>query len=86
MPLSKLIELCPNLRTLGDLSHWSALEASFLGALNQWAHDSNIQLDLRNHQTLKKFLDMANFERKTYLNLVTGPSIERVRRARAQQR
>ena len=33
--VQRLIDSCPSLRRLGDLSRWTALESSFVGGLNQ---------------------------------------------------
>ena len=79
--VEKLMDRCPKLRLLGDLSHWDSVAPAVLGELHRMTHETNLDLDLRCHQTLKKYLDMTTFQRKTYLNSVTGPSLERIRRA-----
>ena len=48
-------------------------------------HSQNIDLDMRGNYRIRKYLEMRNFERKTYINFLTGPSIERMRRAAQRQ-
>ena len=47
-------------------------------------HSQNIDLDMRGNHQLRKYLEMRNFERKTYINFLTGPNLERMRRAQRQ--
>ena len=66
---------------MGDLQFWGALDPAEIGRLREMTHLRNLDLDLRSHQKIRKFVEMRDFERKTYLNLLSGPSIERLRMA-----
>jgi hypothetical protein len=72
---------CDELKAVGDLQNWGGLDPAELGRLRETVHTQNLDLDLRSHQKLRKFVEMRDFERKTYLNLVSGPSLERLRMA-----
>ena len=42
----------------------------------------NYDLDTRSHQKIRKFLELRDFERKTYVNMITGPTLERIKMSR----
>ena len=73
---------CDNLKALSELQNWGRLDPSEVGRLKEMTHSQNLELDLRSHQNIRKFVEMRDFERKAYLNLASGPSIERLRLAR----
>ena len=52
----------------------------------QYIRQSNYDLDTRSHQKLRKYVEMRDFERQTYHNLVTGPALERLRMADRENR
>ena len=41
--------------------------------------------DTRSHVKLLRYLEMPDHERKTYINMLSGPTLERMRMARQQR-
>ena len=74
-----LMNECDNLESIGDLGAWDSISPAQFGHFRQNCFEANYELDCRNHQKLRKYLEMGNFERKTYVNLITGPTLERIR-------
>ena len=72
---------CEELKAIGDIQNWGLVDPADVGLLREMPHKLNLDLDMRSHQKMRKFVEMREFERKTYLNLVNGPSIERRRMA-----
>ena len=72
---------CDELHAVSDLQNWNMVESAEVGHLREVTHYQNFDLDLRSHQKIRKFVEMRDFERKTYLNMVSGPTIERMRMA-----
>jgi hypothetical protein len=52
-----------------------------VGKFRQLCHEKNYDLDTSSHQRLRKYLEMRSFERKTHVNLIAGPTMERIRMA-----
>ena len=73
---------CPRLRALSDLGQWTALEPAEAAKVKSDCYELNYDLDTRSHQKLRKYLEMREFERKAYVNLIAGPTLERIRMAR----
>ena len=84
--INLIINNCDQLKALSDLQSWTAIEPSDLSQFRQFIRNSNLELDTRSHQKLRKYLDLRDFERRTYMNLVTGPALERLRIAERQHR
>ena len=80
--LTLLLNSCPRLRAVSDIQNWSGLPPSEVGAFRQHCHDKNLDLDSRSHVKMRRFLEMQDFERKTYVNMLAGPTMERMRMAR----
>ena len=80
--LTLLLNNCPNLRAVSDIQNWSGVPANEVGIFRQHCHDNNLELDTRSHVKLRRYLEMQDFERKTYVNMLAGPTMERMRMAR----
>ena len=65
-----------------DLGQWTALEPAEAAKVKSDCYELNYDLDTRSHQKLRKYLEMREFERKAYVNLIAGPTLERIRMAR----
>lgn len=76
-----LVNNCDKLKAISDLQCWTALDPNELSKFREMIRLENLNLDTRSHQKLRKYLDMREFERRTYINLVAGPSMERLRMA-----
>ncbi len=72
---------CSELEVLGDLQAWSGVTPAEVGAFRQSCFQANWLLDTSSHQRLRKYLEMPDYDRRTYVNLMAGPNIERIRRA-----
>ena len=86
--LTLLLNSCDELRAVSDIQAWSGVTPAEVGAFRQMCFDQNLELDTRSHQKMRKFLEMRDFERRTYMNMLAGPTMERIRmeqRARAGQ-
>ena len=77
--VSLLMNECDDLESIGDLGAWDSISPGEFGRFRQNCFEANYELDCRSHQKLRKYLEMGNFERKTYVNLITGPTLERIR-------
>ena len=81
MTLNVLLHNCDNLKSVSDLQEWEGISPFEVGQFRQIVHEQNLDLDTRSHQQLRRYLEMRDFERKTYMNLVAGPAMERIRLA-----
>ena len=79
MAVTILINNCENLRVIGDLQKWSNIDRTELSDFREAIQKENYELDTSSNQRLRKYLDLREFERKTYLNLVAGPYLERLK-------
>lgn len=77
--LNTLIEGCKRLKSVGDLGAWACISGQELGQMRQVVHEQNLQLDLSSHKVIRRFLDMEGEDRRTMMNLMTGPLLERIR-------
>ena len=84
--INLLVNNCDNLKALSDLQSWTGIDPGDLSHFRQYIRQSNYDLDTRSHQKLRKYVEMRDFERKTYHNLVTGPALERIRIADRENR
>lgn len=84
MTLNMLINNCDHLRAIGDLQKWSRLDPIELSKFREMIRTENFDLDTSSNQRLRKYLDLREFERKTYINLVAGPFLERLKMAERQ--
>ena len=79
-----LLHTSERLKSISDLQEWEGITPFEVGQFRQIAHEQNLDLDTRSHQQLRKYLEMRDFERRTYMNLVAGPAMERIRLAGQQ--
>ncbi len=82
MTVNMLVNNCDDLRAIGDLQKWSRIEAGQeLCAFREMIRTENYDLDTSSNQRLRKYLDLRESEKKTYINLVAGPFLERLKLA-----
>ena len=79
-----LVNNCINLKCLSDMQSWSSLDPNDLSHFREHIRQCNYNMDTRSHTKMRKYLELRDFERQTYHNLVTGPALERIRMAQAQ--
>ena len=79
-----LVNNCENLKAIGDLQKWMEVEPAEFCKLREMLHRENYDLDISSNQRLRKYLDLREFERRTYINLVAGPMLERLKMAERQ--
>ena len=56
-----------------------------MGEVRRIVHEQNMALDLSSNQVLRRFMEKDGTERKTLLNMMTGPALERIRLAQQRQ-
>ena len=81
MTINLLITNCENLRAIGDLQKWSRIAPLDLSRLKEMIREGNYDLDSSSNQYLRKYLELSEFEKKTYINSVAGPAWERLKLA-----
>merc|ERR1739848_520734 len=79
--VNMLVNNCNSLRAIGDLQKWSGIAPEDLSKFREWVRSENYELDSSSNQRLRNYLNQSRFERKTYINLVAGPALERMRMA-----
>lgn len=79
MSVNLLVNNCHNLKAISDLQSWLAIDPSDLSKFRETLRTGNYEMDTSSHQKLRKYLNMRDFERRTYINLIAGPSLERLR-------
>ena len=84
LTVNLLVNNCENLRAIGDLQKWMKIQPAELCKLREMLHRENYDLDTSSNQRLRKYLDLREFERRTYINLVAGPMLERLKMAERQ--
>ena len=72
---------CEHLRAIGDIQAWAGVSPGEVGQFRQVCHEQNLRLDTSSHQKLRKYLQMRDSERKSYVNEIAGPTLERIRLA-----
>ena len=70
--------------TTGDMQKWLDIESAELCKLRDMLRRENYDLDTSSNQRLRRYLDLSEFEKKTYINLVAGPMLERLKMAERQ--
>ncbi len=81
-----LLSSCECLRAVSDIQGWSGVAGADVGHFRQMCFEQNLDLDTRSHQKLRRYLEMRDFERRAYVNLMTGPTLERIRMAEQRRR
>ena len=84
LSVNLLVNNCENLRAIGDLQKWMQIQPGELCKLREMLHRENFELDTSSNQRLRRYLDLREFERRTYINLVAGPMLERLKMAERQ--
>ena len=79
MSVNLLVNNCHNMKAISDLQSWMAIDPADLSKFREGIRTGNYEMDTSSHQKLRKYLNMRDFERRTYINLIAGPSIERLR-------
>lgn len=79
--LQLLTNQCRRIRAISDIQAWSGVTPTQVGLFRESCFRQNWDLDTSSHQKLRKYLEMRDFERKTYVNRIAGPTMERIRRA-----
>ena len=84
LSVNLLVNNCENLRAIGDLQNWMQIQPAELCKLREMLHRENFELDTSSNQRLRRYLDLCESEKRTYINLVAGPMLERLKMAERQ--
>ena len=84
MTVNMLTNNCLNLKSIGDLQNWRSIDPVDLSKFREMIRAENLELDTSSNAKLRRYLDLRSYERRTYINLVAGPFLERLRMAERQ--
>ena len=84
MTVNLIVNNCLRIKSISDLQKWPAIDPVELSKFRDMIRRENCELDTSSNMKLRKYLDLSGRERRTYINLVTGPFLERLRMAERQ--
>ena len=84
MTVNLIVNNCLNIKSISDLQKWPAIDPVDLSKFRDMIRTENYELDTSSNMKIRRYLDLSGRERRTYINLVTGPFLERLRMAERQ--